>query len=424
MICMEKKALQDLQSVLEAQQALDNVAVVPKIRRATIAEAQGLRLAEEIVADRDSPPFDKALMDGFAVHLEDLQSTQILQVAGEIAAGQSGSAELLPGQAMSIMTGAPLPRGADSIVPVEQTQLIDGGRRVNVTPGAASDRYISRRGSDCRAGQVVLPAGTRLEAPQLAVAASVGAHQLDVFSPPRAAILCTGDELVSVDQTPGDWQIRNSNEVMLAALLRRLGCTVRTLGCARDDVADIRAKILDGLNDDVLFVAGGMSMGKYDHVPAILRELGVEILISKLRIKPGKPFVFGTVQSLGDAMRYVFGLPGNPVSAFVCTLRLAARLLRRLSGGSAEQEWAAATLDAPLKANGPREFYQPAILRGSSVAPLNWKGSADIFTLARANALLVRPENDPPRAAGDNVRLMMIPSAERGPCGHYPSPSP
>lgn len=409
---MRENVHPDLVGVEEAERILDSTPTTFRSTRLNLRVAQGRRLARDVMADRDFPSFDKSLMDGFAVRARDLQSTQVLQVVGEIAAGGSADAALGERQAMSIMTGAALPAGADAVVPIEDAQEIESGRvRIARAPSARAN--IALRGSDCRAAQVVLWRGMRLEAAQLAAAASVGAAEVDVFAPPSVAVLCTGDELVPIDATPTGSQIRNSNEVMLTALLGRLGCDVRTLGCARDDVAQIRDRIVEGLRTaDALFITGGMSMGKYDHVPAILRELNVEIKIAKLRIKPGKPFVFGVHRDdAADQQRvcHVFGLPGNPVSAFVCTVRLAARLLRRLGGGPPDDIRIDAPLESALEANGPREFYQPAIFGGAIIKPLRWKGSADIFTLAQANALIVRPANDPARTAGDLVKAMMIP---------------
>ena len=269
------------------------------------------------------------------------------------------------------------------------------------TPG----RFIAKRGSDVRAGAVVLRRGMRVGPAQLAVAASVGESRVAAFARPRVAVLATGDELVPVDAAPGPAQIRNSNSVMLVSLLRRLGCDVTDLGVVRDTPDDVREALRGGLRFDVLFVTGGMSMGAHDYVPRALVELGVDLRITKLRIKPGKPFVFG-VHDEG----FVFGLPGNPVSGFVCTVRLAARLLARLRGADPEPRWVSAPLLAPLKANGPREFYQPVTLSQHGVTPLEWKGSADVYTLAAANALLVRAENEPARPAGDAVRVLELPT--------------
>jgi molybdopterin molybdotransferase len=312
-----------------------------------------------------------------------------------------------------------MPAGADGVVPVEETAKGSADQTVRIMRGTVPGRYIAPRGSDARAGQVVLRSGTLLDAAQMAVAASVGAAEVAVFAKPRVAVLSTGDELVPVSEQPGANQIRNSNNVMLVALLRKLGCAVSDVGTARDDPQVIRAAMERALTEHAaLFVTGGMSMGTHDYVPRVILDLGFETRISKLRIKPGKPFVFA-VNRASDSVgpRYIFGLPGNPVSGFVSTVRLASRLLARLGGGQPREKWLAGKVDVGLPANGPREFYQPVVwspVQGgtsarsefATVTPLAWKGSADIFTLAAANALLVRPENEPPLGKGTLVRVL------------------
>lgn len=394
----------DLISVNDAIAILDAAPVAPRVKRVPLEQAMGFRLARDIESDRDYPPFDKSLMDGFAVRVGDVTRTPTtLQIIGEVAAGKQFVGTLRSGQAVAIMTGAPLPDGADAVVPVEDCEKQNTQVVIKAAPTAG--RNIARRGSDCATNSPLLRKGVKLEAAQLAVAASVGMAEVEVFDRPHVVVLSTGDELVEVGQSPGPSQIRNSNNVMLAALLRRLGCSVADMGFVRDDPAVIRQAIERGLESDALFVSGGMSMGEYDYVPRILKELGAELKITKLRIKPGKPFVFAEVGG-----SYVFGLPGNPVSSFVCTLRLASRLLARMGGMGTLEKWRSAPLASPLEANGPREFYQPVLLDDRHVMPLKWKGSADIYTLSQANALLVRPENAPALPAGEVVRVLEIPS--------------
>lgn len=327
---------------------------------------------------------------------------------------------------MAIMTGAPIPAGADCVVPVEETSR--NGEVVRISGTSKIGKYIARSGSDAPAGQVVLRAGTLLEAAGLAAAASVGAARVKVFAPPRVSIFATGDEIVPFDASPGPAEIRNSNNIMMASLLKRMGCRVIDLGIIPDKPELIRAALIKSLMLDAAVVSGGMSMGRYDYVPAILKELGAELKISKLRIKPGKPFIFSSVDRAVTATKkmqgdpaivgpregvcQVFGLPGNPVSGFVCLLRLASRLFARMSGGTPVEKWLSGKLATPLEANGPREFYQPVMLeRGGgelTVKPLPWKGSADLFTLASAQGLLVRPENEPAQPEGAQVKLMEL----------------
>jgi len=409
---MSEPDVSDLLTVQQAIAILDSVEVRPASARAPLSQAQGLYLAQDLLADRDYPPFDKSLMDGYAVRSADVQSIPTeLRLMGEIAAGGESSVSLEAGQTMAIMTGAPIPPGADAVIPIEDTSRAQD--RVRILRAPAPQRFIARQGSDIRRGEAVLRAGARLEAPQFAVAATIGAHEVQVHPRPRVAVLATGDELIPIDAAPAGSQIRNSNTPMLLALLRKWGCDATDLGIVRDDPKTIRAAIETGLQHDALFISGGMSMGAHDHVPHLLREMNVDLKITKLRIKPGKPFLFGIKKGSGViSTSYVFGLPGNPVSGFVCTVRLASRLLARLAGGQPEERWISARLSTPLPANGPREFYQPAHVhtsfQGPTLTPLGWKGSADLFTLAQANALLVRPENQPALPQGATVQALEI----------------
>jgi molybdopterin molybdotransferase len=408
-----------LMTVAQAMAAVDAAPVSPRVTKVSLPDAFGRRLAGDVLADRDFPPFAKSTMDGFAVRAADVaRAPAELQVVGRIAAGKALEAALEPGQAAAIMTGAPLPAGADGVVPVEDSEEREGAVRILKADGIA--RYVAARGSDCPKGKLVLPKGTVLGPAQVAVAASVGAAELEVFDLPRVAVLGTGDELVPFDAAPGPAQIRNCNNPMLVALLKRFGCAVHDMGTAPDDPDYIRARILEALGGDydALFVTGGMSMGERDYVPKLLPEVGVELKVTKLRIKPGKPFIFG-IKPDAARPRYVFGLPGNPVSGFVCTVRLASRLLDRIGGGAVNERWQTGRLQLGLPANGPREFYMPALRTVQparisaqavlpTIRPLEWKGSADVFTLASANSLLVRAANEPPLPDGTLVRVLDI----------------
>lgn len=422
---MSEPGLSDLLTVAQAIAIIDGTPLSPRIVEVPLQEAQGLRLAEDLLADRNYPPFDKSLMDGFAVRCADLGKGE-LRIIGEIPAGQSAKQAVGPGEAMAIMTGAPIPAGADCVVPVEETSR--DGDRVRISGTSKAGKYIARSGSDAPAGQVVLKAATLLEAAGLAAAASVGAARVKVFAAPRVAIFATGDEIVPFESSPGPAEIRNSNNIMMAALLKRMGCRVIDMGIIPDKPELIRAALIKALMLDAAVVSGGMSMGRYDYVPAILKELGAELKISKLRIKPGKPFIFSSVdRALASARKMqgdpnivgptdgvcqVFGLPGNPVSGFVCLLRLASRLFARMSGGIPVEKWLKGKLMDTMEPNGPREFYQPVLLDRTAselqVRPLPWKGSADLFTLASAQGLMVRQENQPAMAAGAIVNVMEL----------------
>jgi molybdopterin molybdotransferase len=290
-------------------------------------------------------------------------------------------------------------------VPVE---FLDGTSTVvRLTRAVKPGNAIARRASEVRAGQIVLPRGTPLGPAQLAVAATVGAARVKVYARPRVAVLSTGDELVAIGATPRAGQIRNSNSLMLSAMLYAQGADVTDLGSCADEPDALRVALADALAEfDVLVLSGGVSMGTHDFVPGLLADLGVTLRITKVKMKPGKPFVFGTHDAT-EGGGFVFGLPGNPISSFVCATLFASRLFTRLAGGQpAAAGVVTKTLAGPLPVNGPREFYQPAAVDGDTVYPLNWKGSSDVFTLATANALIVRPENDPAVPAGGVVTVI------------------
>jgi len=402
---MDQPDISNLITVQQAISIVDSAAIQSRRVRVEMEQALGFYLAEDLASDRDAPPFDKSLMDGYAVRSADLRTIPCeLAIVETIAAGQASQTILEPGQAMAIMTGAPLPAGADTVVPVEATEISSDSHQVLIRENIAAGRNIARRGCDVNGGSVVLKAQMRIGPAQIAVAASIGAVNLPVFAPASVAVLGTGDELVRPDQSPGESQIRSCNNAMLMALLRRFPCRAIDLGLVWDDPQAIEEKIKQGLSHDVLLITGGMSMGERDFVPGILRKLGGELKITKLRIKPGKPFVFAEM----PGGKFVFGLPGNPVSAFVCTFRLVSRLLMRMAGGPPEQRLAVAPLALPLDANGPREFYQPAIFDGKELHPLKWIGSADVFTLGRANSLMIRPENQPALPVGFAMEFLEI----------------
>lgn len=408
MFDMTEPDVATLMSVADAIAILDATAVTPRTETMTLTEADGRVLAGAVRADRDAPPFDKALMDGFAVRAADAASGGTLRRVGEVAAGGTETRTIGPGECVAIMTGAPVPPGADAVLPVEFTKTT--GDVVTVQRAIKAGNAIQPRAAEAKAGDELLPAGARLTPAGIAVCATVGAAKVDVFARPRVGVLNTGDEIVPHTVAPNGAQIRNSNTPMLLALLKRYGVEPIDLGHAADDPATIAAALSSpGL--DAILVTGGMSMGNYDYTPRVLKELGYDLAITKLKVKPGKPFVFAKKlesRRLVDAP-FIFGLPGNPVSAFVCTARLASRLLLRMGGGAAEPEWIVANLGHDLAANGPREFYQPAIVDAGIVRVPAWNGSADLFRLSVANALLVRPADEAALPAGSRVTLLRLP---------------
>ena len=411
---MSDRSLQTLPTVDQAVAILDATVVTPVVAierdLARLEEQVGANvLAVDILAEGDHPAFDKALVDGFAVRKADVGNAgDSLRLVGEVAAGAAAVGRIEPGEAMAVMTGALMPAGADAMMMVEHARI--DGERVTFDRPARATGGVAAKGSDACAGQLLLRKGTLIGPAQLAVLASVGATRVSVVGDPIAHVLVTGDEIVPAGETPVGSQIRDGNGPMLASLLRHLGALPNSTSHVRDCRDAVRAAIHQtACEADVLMVTGGMSMGRHDHVPEVLRELGFDLKITKLRIKPGKPFVFATRTRPGKT-DLVFGLPGNPVSSFVCTLRLASRVIARLRGLRPRDDWRWPKLATPLPANGDRELYLPAVLDADGHAtPLNPNGSADVFTLARADVLIVRPIDDGPRERGEILRSLAIP---------------
>ncbi len=374
-----------------------------------ILGAAGRVLARPIVADRDFPPFRRAMRDGYAVRASDLTNIPAaLEVIAEIKAGATPEdlpAHVGSGQAAAIMTGAPAPDGADAVVMVEYTSL--SGQRVTITRGIASGDNIVPIGSEARAGEVLVPAGVRIEYSTIAVAASVGLSSLSVFRRPRVAILSTGDEVVDVNQPPGPTQIRNSNSYSLAAQVQASGGDAKILGIARDESNSLHSFIEHGLELDLLLLAGGVSMGKYDLVEQVLSELGAEFLFTGVQIQPGRPVVFGRVKG-----KYFFGLPGNPVSTMV-TFELFARPMLEALVGLAPQKlrFLHARLKAEIRTRTGLKRFLPGRLSGefdrAEVELANWHGSGDIASTAQSNCYVVIPPDRDRIPAGEWVAVMM-----------------
>lgn len=352
-----------------------------------LADALGRVLAEDVRADLDSPPFTKSLMDGYAVHAAECPG--VLRVVGEVAAGAVPANVLHPGEAAAIFTGAPIPEGADAVVMKERTELLPDGR-VRIAEPIAVGKNILPRGHEMTEGEVVLPRGTLLSPVACGLLASVGRTQVAAIPAPRVGILATGNELVEPGAKPGPGQIRNSNGPMLLAQSRRAGAVPTDHGIGRDDPQALASMIRQALHEaDVLLLAGGVSVGKYDLVPDVLRQLGIEVHFHHVRMKPGKPLLFGT---LGEKL--VFGLPGNPVSAFVGFELFVRPALEVMSGRKPGPRVVAKPLLEPLRTSNDRPTYHPAVVDDRGVRPLPWFGSADLRGLLPANALLALPAGD------------------------------
>jgi len=367
----------------------------------------GLVLAEDIYADRDSPPFAKSLVDGFAVRCQD--DTPERRVVMEIMAGATPSQPLGVGEAARVATGAMLPEGADVVVMQEQVEPA-GPDRIRLLRQPRTGENVLPQGAEMRRGELILPAGTVVRPAEIGVLASLGKTAVSVYRQPVVAILPTGDELVEPGMMPGPGQIRNSNAAMLAALVARNNALPRYLGIARDSFDSLRPLVREGLKCDVLLLSGGVSVGPLDLVPQLLREQGVQLLFHKVWLKPGKPLLFGVYDD-----KLVFGLPGNPVSSFV-SFELFVRPALRVMLGKSEPHLAylQATFAEEFYYRTDRPTYHPAKLwldEGAwRVDAVPWLGSADLRALTRANALLCLPAGENRFVPGQAVQVLAIES--------------
>ena len=392
---------------------LDHCQPLPVLQVPT-AEALGLVLAEEVQSDIDSPPHDRAIVDGYAVQAADLASGHAqLEVLEEVTAGALPTRSVARSQATRVMTGAPIPTGADAMVMVERTRLDPTGRIVQIAvEKVAVGQNIMRRATSMRRGQTVLAAGASIRPIEIGLLAEVGRTHISVVPRPTVAILATGNELVPADKMPAAGQIRNSNGPLLIACAQRAGGVPRDLGIGRDDRDELLRLLGEGLKCDVLVISGGVSAGVLDLVPGVLAELGVEQIFHKVQLKPGKPLWFG-VQRHDSRQTLVFGLPGNPVSSLVCFELFARPALGRLAGrGDAGLQRLTARLTAPYTHRGDRPTYHPArhsfVDGGWHVEPLAWRGSGDLCTLSNATALASFPAGDRQYAAGESIEIAVI----------------
>lgn len=371
-----------------------------------LGHALGRVLARNVAADRDYPPFPRSTRDGFAVRASDISNgTKTLKIIGESRAGVAFFGSVGAGECVQIMTGAAVPAGADAVVMQEHTR--PGADEVTVEREINAGQNVVASGSEAKSGAVVVPLGTRLGFAELAMAAQVGATKLEVYRKPRVAILSTGDEVVPVEQTPGPVQIRNSNSVSLAAQAKLSGAEPVPLGNAPDNKAELSTMIERGLQEDILVLSGGVSVGKYDFVEAVLHDLGAEFFFDAIAIRPGKPAVFGICRG-----KFVFGLPGNPVSTMV-TFELLAVPAIDLCGGLEPRPLPLlkAKLAKPVEQKGRRTHFLPALLHWELGEPvveeLSWQGSGDVAALVNANCFLVVPaETKQEFAAGEWMSVL------------------
>jgi molybdopterin molybdotransferase len=371
----------------------------------SVWDALGFVLAEEVKTDREYPPFNRSTRDGYAVRAAEVAPGATLRCMAEIKAGDTVTDPLAPGTCVQIMTGAAVPAGADAVAMIEHTNR--EGDSVRFDRAAQPGQNIVPCGSEAKRGETILSPGVRLGYAELALAAQVGAAQLRCASKPRVAILSTGDEVVSIDQEPGAFQIRNSNSVSLAAQVRLAGGEPVLLGNVADRIDDLREQSSRGLREDALVLSGGVSMGKYDLVEKALKELGAEFYFDAVAIRPGKPAVFG---KCGDT--FVFGLPGNPVSTMVTFELLVVPAIDLLSGAVARDlPLVEARLGAALNEKQGLAHFLPARVEWRGATPevraLPWQGSGDVAALARANCFLVVAADRGQVNVGDSVPILL-----------------
>ncbi len=407
------------------------------VERIPLAESIGRTLAVDLTSDADSPAFDKSMMDGYAVcssdffddanradvNRADVKSGVKLQVVEEVTAGQTPQVRIEPGTATRIMTGAPIPAGADCVVMIERTELLDESSAqplVSISDDSIGPgRNILARGTTMKRGETLLRKQSVVAPVHIGVLAETGNAQISVYRQPHVAVMATGDELVEIQQRPETGQIRNSNGPMLEAFVNQTPANCSNLGVGRDNLESLRTKIKQGLDCDVLILSGGVSAGVLDLVPQVLSELGVTEVFHKVKLKPGKPIWFGICQA-GEKTRLVFGLPGNPVSSLVCFHLFAEPAIRQLAGLPTERQTDAGTQSTPIAGaltrqhivRGDRPVYWPSkfSFQGDAchVEPLDWKGSADIRTLAMANCLAAFTDGERTYEEGEVVEIEIL----------------
>jgi molybdopterin molybdotransferase len=399
-------------AALVLEQAHRLASIPRKTEHLPLQETLHRVLAKSVHADRDLPPFHRSTRDGYAVQAAAITNGDLLPVIGTLRAGEAApAAPLQPGSALEIMTGAPVPDGADAVVMLEHVEISEDRIRLcdgrSVRPGS----HIVPAGSEAHRGDPVVSAGTRLAANHIAALAAIGAATVEVFARPRGAILATGDELVEIASTPQPHQIRNSNSYSLAAHVTLVGGAPDRLGIARDNLDDLRAILNTAQQScDLLLLSGGVSAGKYDLVEQALAERGATFHFTGVRIQPGKPTVFGELPRENAAPLPFFGLPGNPVSTMVTFLLFAAPMLRALAGETdLTPHFAQAALAEAEPATDLTRFL-PAHLdanwNNATVKRIPWQGSGDLAATARSNCFVVLPP-DIALGVGASVQILL-----------------
>ena len=395
-----REARQMVVSIVGARPAALATETIP------LLEGVGRVLGVDVAADRDYPPFHRSTRDGYALRSADVSNppSSLLRI-GEIRAGETFDRKIAQGECLQIMTGAPVPDGADAVVMIEHTGL--KGDQVLVKRSLPAGANVVARGSEARQGEPLLTAGSRIGYPHISLLGQVGCARVAVFRRPRVAVLSTGDEVVPVEATPGPVQIRNSNSHSLAAQIRAQGGEPVLLGNARDEITELQRLVRRGLEEDLLVLTGGVSMGKYDLVEVVLRQLGAVFHFDEVAIRPGRPAVFATCSD-----KFVFGLPGNPVSTMVTFELFAAPALAILAGSPAPAlRFLKARLASSVEQKTDLTMFLPARLVGEgsevTVRAVSYQGSGDVVAVARADCYLVVPETVKQLDAGQWVDVLL-----------------
>ena len=400
--------------ISEAQRIIFESVKVLDTEQVSLEQSLGRVLSDNILANRDLPPFDVSAMDGFAVRSTDLAAAPaIFKIVEDIRAGDMPTVTLLAGQCARIMTGAPMPPGADAVIRVEDTQEISANT-VQIEVSVKSGHDVRPKGENMQSGDVVLPAGTEITPGVIGVLATVKAAQMQVYRRPRVAILSTGNELEAMNDPVDPNKIPNSNSYALMAQVQALGIEPVLLGIARDDPVELEQYLLRGLEYDVLLVSGGTSVGVHDYVRPTIEKLGVSMKFWRVAMKPGHPLAFGVMHRTAKASEsFVFGLPGNPVSSMVCFEEFVAPALRRMMGNPRlYRRTVTARLAHPVKMRpGRTEFIRVQLSSdeaGYLASSTGTQSSGALLSMARADGLLVMPADSTGMAAGDKVTVQLL----------------
>ncbi|MDY0016328.1 MAG: molybdopterin molybdotransferase MoeA [Candidatus Delongbacteria bacterium] len=377
---------------------IENCRTLPEIEL-TVHECLGYICAEDLYAKLDMPPFDKSSMDGFAFKWTEGKNKYIND--GIIPAGEPSDEPLEEGHCIAIMTGAPLPFGADTVIPVEITEK--AGDKIRFTYPAKKYANVSYKAEDIKKDALIFPEGKKIRTQDIALLVAAGFFNIKVYKLPEIAILNTGSEIIEPGQPLKYGQIYNSNGTMLSVMAQNIGINAEYIGIAGDDERSLSLKLTEGLKSDILLISGGVSMGEFDLVPKVLESLGVKKIFHKVAIKPGKPVFFGKTDKC-----LVFGLPGNPLSNFVGFELFVKTAVRKMTG---ETEllpvYGEAELTAEFRHKGDRDNYYPAVLKNIEgrmfIDPVHSNGSADITSLSKANCFLIGATGKKSYIAGDII---------------------